>query len=467
MATPNRPTTSPTMCARIAADLPLTKNGSNCSSANTVRERRTTSSEATISPGARLPHQPRGEVHRIALDGERAPVRRAEVAREHRPAVDPDPQRKRDAGVHDRADGAQHPLLVVARASRRAREQEDLAAVLRDVCLVEGHTVLLDRPLNRTDALVECERDRFPTPLADQRRRCRGIRRTRHRSSGARARGRLRAGGCGSRPAGTPRSEGRRCRRRSPLERADAAGSPLSRKPGPFAAPTFRGRQPRGGSRRDDDLTRVGIGFQQRRLGRCATGDQKLAVALADEEEVEHTGVHSDRHPQDDRARLGANPADAADCALHLGGAATGPCLVFVTVVEQEHRVATPLDHTGAVVVRNGEQLGERRVEGVAQLLGATFPFFASRSASFVKPEMSTKTNEPSTGRYRTSGVVRSQSTTSRGTYGSKASWACAQGSAFRSLHPCASEGTTSRGRGLRRSVFGCTAAIASRFAYS
>ena len=144
------------------------------------------------------------------------------------------------------------------------------------------------------------------------------------------------------------------------------------------------GRQPRGRCRRDDDLAGVGLGFEQRRLGRCATGDQELAVALTDEEEVEHAGVHSDRHPQNDRARLSADPADTADRALHLGGAAAGPYLVVVAVVEQQHRVAAPLDHAGAVVVRDRQQLGERRVERVAQLLGADLPLSwrAARRAS-------------------------------------------------------------------------------------
>lgn len=54
-----------------------------------------------------------------------------------------------------------------------------------------------------------------------------------------------------------------------------------------------------------------------------------------------------------------------------------------------------------------------------------TFPLRESRSVRFVKPEMSTKTSDPSTCLYWESGVSRSQSIASRGTYGRR----CAEAS--------------------------------------
>ena len=59
-----------------------------------------------------------------------------------------------------------------------------------------------------------------------------------------------------------------------------------------------------------------------------------------------------------------------------------------------------------------------------------TRPLRASRSVSAVKPEMSTKASDPETSRTRVWGVVRSQSTTSRGTYGRSAAWSSPAGTA-------------------------------------
>ena len=94
-------------------------------------------------------HHSRGGVDRVAEDPVRAAVGRAEVAGEHLARVDADPHRHDARRVHDLAQRAQHPLLVVAGARRRARGEERLDAPLADVRLVERHLVverdLLDR----------------------------------------------------------------------------------------------------------------------------------------------------------------------------------------------------------------------------------------------------------------------------------------------------------------------------------
>ena len=71
------------------------------------------------------------------------------------------------------------------------------------------------------------------------------------------------------------------------------------------------------------------------------------------------------------------------------------------SVEEEQQRVAAELEHVAAVPLGDGDQLGEDRRDGGDELLGPGRPCDASRSASAVKPEMSTETSVPSTVRRR------------------------------------------------------------------
>ena len=68
-----------------------------------------------------LPHDPGRDVDRVALHGVRPPVVGAEVAAEHRPAVDTRAQGQPEGPVDDEPRGAEDPVLDVAAATRRAR----------------------------------------------------------------------------------------------------------------------------------------------------------------------------------------------------------------------------------------------------------------------------------------------------------------------------------------------------------
>ena len=69
--------------------------------------------------------------------------------------------RKREAGVHECADGAQHALLVVAERLRSTRDEDDPATVPVDVALEERHAMLVRRSLDGTDEYVQCVRGGF------------------------------------------------------------------------------------------------------------------------------------------------------------------------------------------------------------------------------------------------------------------------------------------------------------------
>ena len=62
---------------------------------------------------------------------------------------------RRPLALDDAAHGQQHPLLVVADHARCARDHHELAAVDVDVGLEEAHLVLVGRPLDRVDELVQ------------------------------------------------------------------------------------------------------------------------------------------------------------------------------------------------------------------------------------------------------------------------------------------------------------------------
>jgi hypothetical protein len=64
---------------------------------------------------------------------------------------------------------------------------------------------------------------------------------------------------------------------------------------------------------------------------------------------------------------------------------------------EQEDRVAAELQRVSAERLRRPEQVGEDRPEDVGELLAAGLPLAASGWVSWVKPETSKNSSEPST----------------------------------------------------------------------
>ena len=85
--------------------------------------------------GLRARGQPRGEIDGVAGDGVRASCQRADVAGEREAAVCTGAEREADVPADDRAQCAQHRLLVVPGRRRRAAGEVDLAAVGVDVGL--------------------------------------------------------------------------------------------------------------------------------------------------------------------------------------------------------------------------------------------------------------------------------------------------------------------------------------------
>jgi hypothetical protein len=168
-----------------------------------------------------------------------------------------------------------------------------------------------DRLLHDPDALVECAGDLLPALLAnervgaaelDERDRDRPVLGLAVRAQEVGA-DRLRQTVLDREVRDVAHGRRMQLRRRRQAAQQEA---------GLLLLPDVSGRE-RGGRRgRDDDLAGVGDRLERGRLRRGLAGDQELAVALADEEEVERAGVDPDRHPQHDRPRLGPDPADGA-----------------------------------------------------------------------------------------------------------------------------------------------------------
>jgi hypothetical protein len=104
----------------------LAANGSIGVASKSVRDRSRTISVDRNLPSVGLGHHPRGGVDRIAEHTVRAAVWRPEVAGEHLARVHADAHRHEAGLVHDLAEGAQHPLLVMAGARRGAGGQQRL-----------------------------------------------------------------------------------------------------------------------------------------------------------------------------------------------------------------------------------------------------------------------------------------------------------------------------------------------------
>jgi hypothetical protein len=92
-------------------------------------------------------------------------------------------------------------------------------------------------------------------------------------------------------------------------------------------------------------------------------------VGATDEEEVERTGVHPDRHPQPDLPGVGDEAAAVAQGGSHRERCRRRTPLVLVAVVEQQQRVAAELEERSVVLVRVGEQPVEAGRDDVGHAL--------------------------------------------------------------------------------------------------
>ena len=101
-------------------------------------------------------HHPRRDVDRVPVEGVGATRRGTDDAGEHPSRMDADAHGEHALVIADRADGAEHQLLLLtAGRPRRPREQDRLHAPVADVGLRERHVDALTGLLDRGDALVE------------------------------------------------------------------------------------------------------------------------------------------------------------------------------------------------------------------------------------------------------------------------------------------------------------------------
>ena len=351
--------------ARTGRDLPLTRNGGQLGGAEQRLRPRDHLRGGQHLSGTGLAHHPGGEVDRVALDRERTPERRARSRPANTcPRLMPMPQRQAPGTVQHLPGDAQHPLLVVVGAARRAGGEHDLAAVAVDVGLEERDVVVGAGVLDVAHDLVERVGEGASAPptrgAASVPENC------------TKATVISRCSGSPAPPSRWARIGGGSTSGSEPVVGRAVLGVDVRRLPARSAAAGPRAG-PRPGARR----------VQQRRsraalrpIWPAAAADSISAVMLAagplisssrwivgvaDEEEVEVTAVDADRHPQHDRARtlVGTRPI-TPQCRPHPVGRASRALRVVRPLEQQQHRVATPLDQVGAVV-RGPPPAGRRR----------------------------------------------------------------------------------------------------------
>ena len=314
-------------------------------------------------------HQARGQRGRVAEDRVRPAERRADLAREHAPAVDAHGDRQPRARVDDRADGEEHPVLVLADRLRRARDENDPAAVAVDVALEEGHAVLARRALHGADELVHGRRGGVeavlgehagePVEAQERDRRLAVLRLDRACADGRAHRHRDAEREVEALDGGQRLAERIRLRLQP---QQDAAALLL---------PEHARRQGGGGRAREEDVAGLRGVLELDRAARLRPAHDQLAVRVADEEEVEAAAVEADVHAQRDRADGGLGPADRAQHPPHHVGRACRPPLVLRAREEEQQRVAAELQQAPAVGVGDVQQVPEGRVHDLVHLLGA------------------------------------------------------------------------------------------------
>ena len=136
---------APTANAWTGRDLPFTMNGGSASVANGLRASSSTPCRREDLRRRRGRHQAGREIHRVAHHRVRAAVGGPISPAKTWPRLTPMRSGSARSPLDDAAQGAQHPLLVLAGGARHARGEDDLAAVLVDVGTEERDAVLLGR----------------------------------------------------------------------------------------------------------------------------------------------------------------------------------------------------------------------------------------------------------------------------------------------------------------------------------
>ncbi len=317
-----------------------------------------------------LRHQPRREVDRVAHHRVPAAVGGPELTSEHRAPIDPGPDRERQLGLHDLPQREEHALLVVAHHPRGSGAEPDLGPVGRDVRVEEADLVTLGcvldyphelihapsrcgDPVGRDDGVEAAELkegdDRGPVlgrHVASEEVGADGTRQARGDRLGRRLR---RLGRAAPRARGRARKEHSRAR----LGAHAVAGQQRGR---PFA---------------QEDLAGRGRTLHRHHGRRGRAPHEQLAVRPADQEHRVGAAMHADRHPQDDLAAAGPDPAGLAQRSPHPSGRRAGPGGVILAREPQQHRVAAELQQRAAELVGAAEQRGKARVDRVDEVLGA------------------------------------------------------------------------------------------------
>jgi hypothetical protein len=348
--------------------MPLTDNGSRADVSNRVGER------CVDRSLRRLGHEPRGEIDHVAHHGVGPPVPRPDVAGEERAAADPDAHRQRRLLRDDPTQRQQHALLLVAGGARRARGQDELAAVGIDVGAEKADLLLVRGLLHDGHQLAERGGGRVGPAFGDQpidpleAEEC-----DRHDA----VLGRLRAGEdvcaqLGRERIGDDRGVGRPVAvvRRVVGERGRRAEEPPV---APRRAEAAGGqRRGRGGAHHD--LARPGALLHAHDLGRGRPGDQQLTVRAPHDEQGVVGAVHPDGHAQLNAAAARVDRSGLAQPPAHVDGAPARPFDVRVTLEQQQERIAAELEQGATVRVGDGEEPLEAGPDRVCEPLGPLSP---------------------------------------------------------------------------------------------
>ena len=321
--------------------------------------------------GLRLGHHTRGEVHRVAHHRERAAVGGADVAGEHRAAVDADLHRQRQLGVEDAPHREQHALLVVARDLGRAGGEYQLAAVAVEVGGEQRHVLRFGGHLHHVHQLVQRVRGGIDALLGDQ---CVDAlvaqEGDRHRPVFRRAGAREHVAAHRRRQA-VREPVGGHVRARHQRQRRHIARGGRQESSRSLGLAQAFGREPRGGLGGEQDLAGAGCLLHRHQAAPAGTGGQQLRVRRADREEVELPRVHALGHLQRD---LGVGQLDAADVVedrAHHQRRVAGALDVGIPFEPEEQRVAAELEQAAAAVVGHLQDGLEALADDLGDLLRA------------------------------------------------------------------------------------------------
>ena len=316
-----------------------------------------------------LGHEPGGQVHRVAHDGEGSPELGPHVTGEHRPGVYPDAQRQRQLVGDDPAQADQHPLLVVAHPAWYPRHQDDLAAVVVDVGPEERDLVLLDRRLHGPDDGVEpfgqiARAPALHDPVGAVEVE-EGHRRGAVLGFPSALQEMVADGGrnIGSEidPPGVRGRDG---------QGGERAGGGAEQEALAELGPTAPGRQEIRGGCAHDDPAGGGRSFGRHRGRRGRPGHDQFAVRSPDEEQMERAGVDADGDAEHHPPGRGVEASGRPQPGAHPNGGVGRPRGVPLAGEEQEHGVAAEFDQAATAPVGDVEELFEAGVDGIGHLLG-------------------------------------------------------------------------------------------------